>query len=276
MSEVRTPGGRRIFYDEVGSGPPVLVLTGSGVGRRFVGPMLPALAARCRVVAPDNRDAGESEPEPTYYTAADMAADAAALLDALGIGRTHIVGVSMGGIIALQLALDHPARVDRLVLESTPLPGEGHRPGEPLPPPDDWWSDDPVERAHRLLPELAGPADRARLSEADVAAAAERERGNRITWAGLMRQAAATSGYYVRGSLAQVRAPTLVIHGELDEAVPLADGEALAAGIPGARMLVLPGAGHAILFEQAEEVNRAILAFLGLEGQGAPDRRAND
>ncbi len=62
MGEVRTPGRRRIFYDEAGSGPPVLVLTGSGVGRRFVGPMLVALAARCRVVAPDNRDAGESEP----------------------------------------------------------------------------------------------------------------------------------------------------------------------------------------------------------------------
>ncbi len=192
------------------------------------------LAAQRRLVAMDNRDAGEGEPEAAYYTMAGLAADGVALLDALGLQRSHVVGVSMGGKIALQLALDHPERVDRLVLVSTPLHDEeGHRPGEPLPAPADWWTDDPVARIRRFLPEMAEPRDQARLTEAEVATVADRDRGNRITWAGLMRQM-----------------------------VPLADGQALAMGIPGARLVVLPEAGHAILFEQADEMTQTMSAFL--------------
>ncbi len=259
MAEVRTPAGRRIFYDDVGSGPSLLLLTGPSVGRRFVGPMLEHLAARCRLVAMDNRDAGESDPEATYYTMADLAGDAVALLDALRIQRSHVLGLSMGGRIALQLALDHPMRVDRLVLVSTPLHDEGgHRPGEPLPAPEDWWIDDPVERVRRFLPAMVGPRDRARLTDAEVEAAAERDRGNRITWAGLLRQTAAAADQDIGDAVA----PTLVIHGERVAVAPLADGQALAASIPGADLLVLPEAGHAILFEQANEMTRAILDFL--------------
>ena len=219
MSHIRTASKRRISYDESGTGPPVLLIPGHGGYRRGCLIWLAeALAPRFRVVAMDNRDAGESEPETEYYGLADMAGDAAALLDGLGIDRAHVLGHSMGAAIALQLALDHPTRVDRLVLVSPTVGGEpGYRVGEPLPPPDAWWVDDPVERTHRVLPVVVGPDYRSRMSEAEVATIAELERGNRTTWAGMMRREAAAAGDdQILSRLAEIRTPTLVIHGDAD------------------------------------------------------------
>ena len=117
MSAIRTATGRHIYYDDIGEGPPILLLAGwSGYRRSFLASLPTAIAARFRTVAMDHRDAGESDPEPEYYTAADMADDVVALLDALGIARAHVMGGSMGGTVALQLALDHPDRVDHLIL----------------------------------------------------------------------------------------------------------------------------------------------------------------
>jgi pimeloyl-ACP methyl ester carboxylesterase len=179
MSHISTASGRRIFYDESGTGPPILLIPGQGGYRRGCLVWLAeALAHHFRVVAMDNRDAGESEPETAYYGLADMAGDAVALLDALGIDRTHVLGHSMGAAIALQLALDHPTRDDRLVLASPGVGGEpGHRAGEPLPPPGEWWLDDPVERMRLWLPDILGPDYWARMAEADEAAIVELERG---------------------------------------------------------------------------------------------------
>jgi pimeloyl-ACP methyl ester carboxylesterase len=182
---------------------------------------------------------------------------------ALDIDRTHVLAHSMGSAIALQLALDHPARVDRLVLVSPAVGGEpGHRVGEPMPPPDAWWSDDPVERTRRVLPIVVGPDYRSRMSEADVAAIAELERENLTTWAGLMRQEAAAGGADLLDRLAEIRAATLVIHGDADISVPLGQGQALAAGIPGARLVVLPGVGHRPWVEHPEPTIDAILRYL--------------
>src|SRR5687768_3988018 len=104
MSHIRTATGRRIFYDESGSGPPVLLIPGQGGYRRGCLIWLAeALASRFRVVAMDNRDAGESEPETDYYGFGDMAGDANALLDALDIDQAHVLGHSLGASIALQL-----------------------------------------------------------------------------------------------------------------------------------------------------------------------------
>ena len=272
MSHIRTATGRRIYYDASGTGPPVLLIPGHGGYRR--GSLIwlaEALAPRFRVVAMDNRDAGESEPETAYYGLGDMAGDAAALLDALGIDRAHVLSHSMGGAIALHLALDHPAQVDRLVLVSPSLGGEpGHRAGESLPPPAEWWLDDPVERLRLLLPDILGPDYRARMDEADEAAIVDLERGNRTTWAGAMRQEAAARDDRISGRLAEVRTPTLVIHGDADAAVPLERAQALAAGIPGARFVALPGVGHRPWVERPDATIGAILAFLTEAGGPVP------
>jgi pimeloyl-ACP methyl ester carboxylesterase len=141
MSAIRTSTGRRIFYDDVGAGPALLMIPG-GVGSRrgIYTPLIEALISRHRVITMDNRDSGESELETDYYTVSDLADDAVALLDALGITHIHLLGYSFSGLIALQMALDHPDRVDRMVLISASARGEqGHRAGEPAPPPADWW-----------------------------------------------------------------------------------------------------------------------------------------
>lgn len=264
MSHIRTPSGRRIFYDIVGDGPPLLAITGwTGSGKHFLASLDEVIRSRFTVIAIDNRDAGESDPEPAYYTIADVASDAIALLDALGVDRVHILGASMGATVALQAALDHPDRVDRLVLVSGHAHNEPeHQAGDPLPPVPEWWTDDPVERWRRLLPEIVSPAYRSRLTDADVDRDAEADRGNRVTWAGAMRQMAMRSGLDMRGRLAEVQAPTLVIHGGMDVVVPPEHAEMLVAGIPGARLLMLPRAGHLPLTEEPDEVTRAILGFL--------------
>lgn len=265
MSSIRTASGRRIHYDEAGTGQALLLIPGLGGYRRGCLTWLAeVLAARSRVVAMDNRDAGESEPESEYYGLGDLAGDAIALLDALGIERAHVVAHSMGSAIALHLALDDPERIDRLVLLSPSVGGEPeHRAGEPMPPPAAWWVDDPVERSRRSLPVVLGPDFRARMGEAEVAAISELERGNRTTWAGIMRREAAAAGdERVLGRLGEIRAPTLVIHGDADVSAPLEQAEGLTAGIPGARLVVLPGVGHRPWVERPDATTGAIIGFL--------------
>lgn len=264
MSHIRTPSGRRIFYDLVGDGPPLLAITGwTGCRKPLLTSLGDVIRSRFTIIAIDNRDAGESDPEPAYYTIADVAGDAVALLDALGIVHTHLLGHSMGATVALQVALDHPGRVDRLVLISGDAYNEPeHQEGDLLPPAPEWWTDDPVARWRGIMPEVVGPAYRAQLTEADVARHAEAERGNRVTWAGAMRQAAIWSGLDMRSRLAEVQAPTLVLHGEEDVIVLSEHAQMLAAGIPRAQLHMLAGVGHIPLVEEPDETTRTILGFL--------------
>lgn len=264
MSVVCTANGRRIFYDVVGDGPPLLAIAGlTGSRKALLASLDDSLISRHQIVAIENRDAGESDPETAYYTMAEMADDAVALLDALGIARAHVLGFSMGATIALQLALDAPHRLNRLVLVSGhAFNALDHQAGEPLPAPPAWWSDDPVERWRRLMPEVVGPDYRGRLTASALTLHAEADRGNRATWPGAMRQVATRSGLDMRDRLVEVKAPTLVVHGEQDTVVPREHGKVLAAGIPGARLRMLPRVGHLPLTEEPQETARAILEFL--------------
>lgn len=262
MSELRTPGGRRVCYDVTGDGPGLLLLAGRGGQRRSWSPQVAAFAPHFRVVTIDNRDAGESDPEPAPYPMADLAGDAAALLGALGIARAHVLGHSMGGMIALQLALGHPALVDRLVLVSTTAGGWSPEALALFKQPPEPWIADPVERARAGLAQMVAPATLAAHAE-EVERRLELARGNRLTIEGYVRQNGAIAGHDVGGQLSQIAAPALVIHGDLDALIPLRRGEALAAAIPGARLLVLPGVGHTPQFERAAEFERAVLDFLG-------------
>lgn len=261
MCHTTTATGRRIFFDDLGSGPPLVLIPGQSADRRGgLSWLASALMGRFRVISIDNRDSGESDPESDYYTIHDMAGDVADLLDALEIERTHVLGHSLGASVATQFALGHADRGHRLVLVCG---GAGwppaHRPGEPLPAPDDWWSDDPVERTRRLIPFLIGSYARNRIGEADVDALAALEPSNRATWAGNMRQEASIVGFDLWSRLPEVRASTLVIRGEEDHPER---GGAIAAAIPEARLLVIPGTGHIPWIERPEAVIPTIADFL--------------
>jgi len=265
MSALTTPDGQRIFYDTTGRGLPVLFVPGMLGNRRGLEARLAtALSTRWQVITMDLRDSGESDPEPAYYTMDDLAGDVVSLLDALDIECAHVLGYSLGGMVALQLAIDHPARVDHLMLMSTFAHGEqGHRASEPLPPPAEWWLDDPVARAYASIPALVGPAYREQLRAGELAELAEGERDNRVTWPGCMRQNATQTGHDLRDRLGAIQAPTLVLHGDADPLVRLEHGEHLARRIPEARLHVMSGVGHLPWIERPEEVADAIQAFLG-------------
>ena len=263
--------GVTICYEERGDGPPLLLIMGLG-GQLTDWPpdLVGLLAQRFRVVLFDNRDIGLSseigvpppgrwsslravitgrQPRPPYRLA-DMAADTAGLLDHLGIGSTHVVGVSMGGMIAQQLAVDHPGRVAGLVsIMSTTGDRRVGRPAPSLvarlavrrPPPPDAPVAEIVDQAVDLYRAISGPAR-------DVEAARllfERSLARSYRPAGAARQLAAIQGSPDRtDALGHLMVPTVVIHGQVDPLVRLSGGLATNGAIPGSRLVVYPEMGH--------------------------------
>jgi pimeloyl-ACP methyl ester carboxylesterase len=206
------------------------------------------------VIRYDLRDTGQSvsyEPGAPPYGGSDLVADAVALLDALGIARAHVVGISMGGGIAQVLALDHPDRVASLTLMSTSPGGSDLPPtsaelaatfADPPPAPD--WSDRAAVVDYMIegLRPYEGslPFDEERL-RALVARIVDRTSDveSSMTNHGLLK-----GGESLRPRLGEIRAPTLVLHGTEDPLFPYGHGEAFADEIPGARLLPLHGMGH--------------------------------
>jgi pimeloyl-ACP methyl ester carboxylesterase/SAM-dependent methyltransferase len=217
------------------------------------------------VIRYDHRDTGRSVSYPAGrpgYTGADLAADAAGVLDALGRQSAHLAGVSMGGALAQLVTLAHPERVDSLVLISTSpaVPGGPEGPGRAELPPmaedlrayfaaevplPDW-----TERA-AVIDYLVGYERRLEgaeyFDEAHVRSLVARivDRSNDMA-ASVLNHALAEEGEPARGRLAEITAPTLVIHGTADPLFPYGHGEALAREIPGAGLLPLQGVGHQV------------------------------
>lgn len=268
---VRVPAtGVTLDYAEAGDrrGPTVLLMMGMS-GQRILWPreLVDALVAGgCHVVAHDNRDVGHSTvldeahvdldtvaaamngwPFRAAYGLSDMALDAVGLLDHLEVERAHVVGVSMGGMIAQHLAFDHPGRVASLTsINSTPGMSPPPRPldptvevPDPRPPTElgdfvDWFSDGLRELSSRRYFDGAETRELAR---------AVHERG--VHPGGNLRHLLAILADGDRSRrLARIVAPTLVVHGAEDPLVPVAAGRATAAAIPGARLLVLDDMAH--------------------------------
>lgn len=262
MASIQAADGRSISYDLGGNGPPLLMLVGYGATRRGWAPQVDAFSLRFTVVTMDNRDAGESAPESEQYSIGDLADDAARLLDALGIERASVAGHSMGGFIALQFALNHPERVDRLILISTAAAGAAVD-GRPVTLPEQSsWIEDPVERTRRRYTAMAAPGYFEGHPD-QLEAVAATAVGNHLSFEGMRRQSIALQTTHdVRRQLGEISAPTLVIHGEADTTIPIRAANTLAGRIPNARLLSLPGIGHLPQWERPEEFNAAVLAFL--------------
>ncbi len=254
-------GDVRIAWDEAGRGAPVLLIHGLGYARWGWGPLAGLLADRYRVISFDNRGIGASSVPPGPYTAAEMAADALAVLDAAGVKRAHVVGTSLGGMIAQELAIGAADRVDRLVLLST-TPGAAM--GHPMP-----------AVTVKLLAEAASlPADAALRRFVENALGPDPEPGlietilaHRLAGppdpAGWAAQAAAGTTYEGGGRAASVAAPTLVISGTADNVVDHRNSEVLAGLIPRARLELIEGAGHLAFWERPREVADLIIGHLG-------------
>lgn len=262
-----TVGGRKIAYDEVSPPAPrgvVLLLTGLAAKRQGWRRQLAAFGEQYRTIAIDHRDIGDSDLATAPYTTADQADDAAGVLTALGVARAAVVGISMGGFIALELALRHPEMVTKLVLTATSAGGRTHVPASRrtqllLVAPR--FQRDPGKIAKQVYAQIMAPGYCAsHPAEWDEIAAIARYRPQPRP--AYRRQLQACLHHDVAARLGSIQIPTLVVHGEVDPLVPFANGRYLAEHIPGARLIAYPDAGHIPIVERAADYNRDVLAFL--------------
>jgi len=247
-----------IKWESTGEGPPLLLIQGLGYGRWGWEPIVPGLAARHQVVCFDNRGIGESDKPAGPYTAAQMAGDALQVLDEAGIGRAHVLGASLGGMIAQELVAAVPERVEKLVLCCT-------TPGGPTAVPMPEVTMRLFAEAPSLAPEVAmrrfienalGAEPREELVDELLA----RRVANPPDPAGWQAQAAAGMGF--QGVEAEIAAPTLILGGTADNVVDYRNAEVLAARIPGARVELFEDAGHLFFWEEPDESVRIITEFL--------------
>jgi 3-oxoadipate enol-lactonase len=247
-----------IKWESHGEGTPLLLIQGLGYGRWGWDPIVPALAASHRVLTFDNRGIGESDKPDGPYTARQMADDALQVLDEASEERAHVLGASLGGMIAQELAVLAPARVDRLVLGCT-TPGGAD--GFPLP-----------EATLKLLteaPTLAPEVALRRFVENALGANPPESLVDEIFALRVANppdpagwQAQAAAGTTFAGVEGEIRQPTLVLQGTEDNVVDTRNAELLAARIPGARVELIPGAGHLFFWEKPDESVALIEGFL--------------
>jgi pimeloyl-ACP methyl ester carboxylesterase len=247
-----------IRWESTGEGSPLLLIQGLGYGRWGWEPIVRGLAARYRVISFDNRGIGDSDKPEGPYPAAQMAGDALQVLDEAGVERAHVLGASLGGMIAQELAVAAPARVDKLVLCCT-------TPGGPSTVPMPEVTIRLFAEAPTLAPEVAlrrfvenalGADPPAELVDELV----ERRVANPPDPPGWQAQAAAGLGF--QGVDGEIAAPTLILGGTADNVVDYRNAEVLAARIPGSRVELLEGAGHLFFWEQPDESVRIINEFL--------------
>ena len=252
--------GRPVAWREAGDGPVVVFLHGLGGSRTAWDPQLAALATDFRCVAWDLPGYGASPPPGRPLTFPALADAVAGLLDALGVEQAPLVGLSLGGMVALHTALTHPDRIGGLVLvDTSPAFGlDGTDPGEwraaRRAPLDAGLT--PGDFAEDVLRSVAGPEFDGPPLDRAVAAMA------RIPADGLRAVIDLLPSHDVRDRLGEITAPTLVLVGEHDAETPLAYSHALADGIPGARLEIVGGAGHLTPAEAPEAVNRLLARFL--------------
>ncbi|MBC8075016.1 MAG: alpha/beta fold hydrolase [Chloroflexales bacterium] len=255
--------GARIYWDTSGAGEPLLLIQGLGYTTEMWYRIRPALAARFSTIALDNRGVGRSDVPPGPYAIATMAADAIAALDAAGVERAHVFGVSLGGMIAQELALRHPKRVRSLVLGCTACGGPRAVPASPIVL--------SALGARTLMTRLAGAQvlvpyiyDRATPAtriEEDLAVRLQTYPSNE----GYVAQLKGAAFWQSYSRLGQIRAPTLVIHGANDQLIPPQNGRVIAKAIPGAQLRILAQASHIFFTDQPEASCSAILEFLEMQ-----------
>ncbi|HYB97801.1 MAG TPA: alpha/beta fold hydrolase [Candidatus Limnocylindrales bacterium] len=259
--------GGRIYYETHGQGPPVLMLMGFGAPMRWWFPQVPVLSRSFQVITTDHRGIGKSECDDRTVSMGLLASDAVAVLDHLDIERAHVVGLSYGGMIAQELVLMHPERVDKLILLETNCGGahteqpDGEIIGDLLGTLMLEQPEDPAEVIRKIGPTLF-PGDYLETNFDEIKGLLA---DTGFTPAGaptLAAQMAAVMGHDTWERLAQIAHPTLVVTGEHDVLVPPGNARILADRIPGAQIAVLPGAGHCAHIQAAEQVNALILEFL--------------
>lgn len=251
--------GAKLYWDAAGSGEPLLLIMGLGYTSDMWFRVRPALEDRFRLIWFDNRGVGRSSVPPGPYSIPLLAADAAAVLDAAEVEAAHVFGISMGGMIAQEFALQYPGRVRKLGLGCTTC---GYRHAVPA-------SDEVLEKTRLragmspeegswfLVPHIYAKATpRERIAE-DIAVRVR----TFPTAQGYLAQLAGIFAWDARDRISAIRAETLVIHGVEDELVPPGNAPEIARRIPGARLEMLPDASHIFFTDQPERSTELVRDF---------------
>jgi 3-oxoadipate enol-lactonase len=251
--------GVKLYWDEQGQGEPLLLIMGLGYPSNLWHRTRPILSQHFHTVAFDNRGVGQSDVPSGPYSISTMASDAAAVLDAAGFSSAHIFGISMGGMIAQEFALQYPARTRSLILGCTSAGGP------------------PAVRAERKVADIlmarGMTLEQAReailpyiYDSSTAREKVEEDLSLRRRWlpslAGYMAQLQGILAWEAYSRIPQITAPTLVIHGKSDALVPPGNGELIAGRIPGAKLVLIEHASHLFLTDQTEVANKEILEFL--------------
>ena len=267
MPVLELQSGRRVAFADRGAGPPLVLVHGWSFGAAMVDALPPEVIAGRRVLAPDLRGHGESRGGgAATFTLEELAADLAALFEALRLEAATLVGWSLGAQVALAALPRLRSRTARLVLISaTPCftlrDGWPHGlPAESLEALARRVRRDTARAVERFSAGMfaEGELDAAALCHAAALRAAVPPPDTEAALAGL----AILAGTDLRPALAGVDVPTLVVHGERNPICPAGAGRALAAAIPGARLTIVPGAGHAPFLSRPRELAAALLPFL--------------
>jgi 3-oxoadipate enol-lactonase len=253
----------RIAWERHGAGAPVLLIHGLGYARWGWEPVLPALAERYDVILFDNRGIGESDAPPGPYTVAEMSADAVQVLDEAGVERAHVVGTSLGGMVAQELALTYPDRVDRLVLAcTTPGGSKAH----PMPQTTvallaEAVTLEPVVALRRFVENALAPTTLERRPEVVERILEHRLATGQdpVAWAA---QAAAGATFDAFDRLGALTARTLVVTGLDDVVVDPRNSDLLCELLPNAERGEFPDCGHLFFWERPAVFVRALAMFL--------------
>ncbi len=272
-TSVEVPGGR-LAYEAEGKGPALTLIHAGVAHMRMWDEQVPAFAEHYRVIRYDTRGFGMTRSTDVEFSNRD---DLRALLDHLGVERTHLLGISRGGSIALDFALEFPERLNSLVLVASTPGGFEHEDAEL----DSLWTE---------METLYEAKDWEKLVELETALWTDGpgQPTNRVD-GGMRRRMVEWNLWNYRaqpgegkpqpldtpavGRLAEVAVPTLVMWGDLDEGGVLAGGEALASGIAGARSHVFEGVAHMVNMERSEEFTTRVLDFLAEEDTPGSDGR---
>ena len=251
------PGGVEIAYATTGEGPPLLLVHGGEADHSMFDAFVPHLAPRFACVAYDQRDSGGTRNPDAPYGVEELADDAAALIAALGLGRAHVFGTSLGSVVAQALAVRHPGRVDRLVLSAAIR--IGRRIADIAPETD-------AALARLRKDPARNAAEIARYFYPDAHLARHPHLAQRFAGGTRTPEQRARRGALIPRApllpLGGIAAPTLVLAHAGDRLVPPAHSLSIAAEIPGARTVVLEGLGHVGTIQAPERVARAVGAFL--------------
>ncbi|MDX6655616.1 MAG: hypothetical protein QOH62_409 [Solirubrobacteraceae bacterium] len=257
-------GTVKLHWESFGQGPAVLLVAGQGMTADGWWSTIPVLARSFRVIAFDNRDTGSSSRSPWPYSVAHMAKDAVAVLDAAGEQRAHVYGISLGSLVAQELALRHPDRVQALALGASSAGGFAAYKPPPtsfaqsflvragaMGPDEAAWAAVPytyAEKTRRLHPERIVTDITHRLSSPPEPLA-------------YLHQGGAVAAHDAYERLNRIAAPTLVVHGEQDIFIPPANALVLAEKIPGAQLRLWPDAAHMYIVDEPE-ADEEIARFL--------------